>query len=58
MIAVLDAAGPLEGESAERVARALAHQTPPTAFDRLAAEAQLADLLRCVEAELQGQGAA
>jgi beta-N-acetylhexosaminidase len=58
MIAVLDAAGPLEDESAERVARALAYQTLPTAFDPLAAEAQLADLLRCVEPELQGQGAA
>ena len=46
MIEVLDAAGPLEGEGAARVARALARRTPPTAFDPVAAEARLADLLR------------
>jgi beta-N-acetylhexosaminidase len=49
MVDVLDAAGPLEGEGAARVALALARQTPPTAFDPVAAEEQLADLLRGVE---------
>jgi hypothetical protein len=48
MIEVLEAAGPLEGAGAARLARALAQQTPPGAFDPIAAEAQLADLLRSV----------
>jgi beta-N-acetylhexosaminidase len=48
MIEVLDAAGDLEGESAGRVALALARRTPPQAFDAVAAEAHLADLLRGV----------
>jgi beta-N-acetylhexosaminidase len=46
MIDVLDAAGPLKGEGAARAARALARRTPPTAFDPVAAEARLAELLR------------
>jgi beta-N-acetylhexosaminidase len=48
MIEVLEAAGPLEGAGAARLARALAQRTPPGAFDPIAAEAQLADLLRSV----------
>ena len=49
MIDVLDAAGPLEGEGAARMARALARRPPPAAFDPAAAEARLAELLRGVE---------
>jgi hypothetical protein len=46
MVEVLDAAGDLEGESADRVTQALAQRTPPRPFDPVAAEAHLADLLR------------
>lgn len=46
MSEVLDAAGPLEGESALRLARALAQRRPPEPFDPVAAAARLADLLR------------
>jgi beta-N-acetylhexosaminidase len=49
MVAVLDAAGPLEGEGAARAARALAQRPSPGPFDPAAAEARLADLLRGVE---------
>jgi hypothetical protein len=49
MIDVLDAAGPLEGESAARVMHALSRRAPPAAFDPVVAEGQLADLLRGVE---------
>lgn len=49
MIEVLDAAGRFEGEGAARVALALARLAPPDAFDPVAAEARLADLLRRVE---------
>jgi beta-N-acetylhexosaminidase len=55
MIEVLDAAGPLEGEGAGRAARALAQRTPPRAFDPLAAQARLADLLRGVESPVHEQ---
>lgn len=58
MIEVLDAAGPLEGEGAARMARALAQRTPPTAFDPAAAEARLADLLRGVEPQYHAEGIA
>lgn len=45
MIEVLDAAGPLEGNAATRVAHAMARLAPPQAFDPPAALARLADLL-------------
>jgi beta-N-acetylhexosaminidase len=48
MIDVLDAAGPLEGDSAVRADRALARRPPPVAFDPAAAQARLAALLRDV----------
>jgi beta-N-acetylhexosaminidase len=48
MIEVLEAAGPLEGEGAARLTRALARRAPPATFDPRAAEARLADLLRGV----------
>jgi beta-N-acetylhexosaminidase len=55
MIEVLDAAGDLEGGSADRAARALAQRTPPQPFDPVAAEARLADLLRVVEPQIHDQ---
>jgi beta-N-acetylhexosaminidase len=45
MIEVLDAAGPLDGAAASRVAQALARLASPRGFDPDAAEARLADLL-------------
>jgi len=45
MIEVLDAAGPLEGHAATRVAQAMARQAPPQAFDPPAALARLTELL-------------
>jgi beta-N-acetylhexosaminidase len=58
MIEVLDAAGPLEGAGAARLARALAQRTPPGAFDPVAAEAQLVEFLRCVAPQHHGLGIA
>jgi beta-N-acetylhexosaminidase len=58
MIEVLDAAGPLEGDGAARLAPALARRAPPAAFDPVAAEARLADLLRGVEPQYQAEGIA
>jgi len=55
MIGVLDAAGPLEGEGAARLAHALARRPPPSAFDPTAAEARLAELLRGVEPKYQAE---
>jgi len=45
MAAVLDAAGPLDGAGAARVARALARRRAPEPFDRAAGEARLEALL-------------
>lgn len=45
MIEVLEAAGPLEGEGAARIAQAQARLAPPIEFDLDVAEARLADLL-------------
>jgi len=50
MVEVLDAAGPLEGESAARAAAALACARPPDDLDAAAGEARLARLLAAVEA--------
>jgi beta-N-acetylhexosaminidase len=58
MTEVLDAAGSLEGESAGRVARALAQRAPPSGFDPLAAEERLADVLRGVEPHYHAGGIA
>jgi beta-N-acetylhexosaminidase len=55
MSEVLDAAGDLEGESARRLARALARRTPPQPFDPVAAEARFAALLRGVAPQLDEQ---
>jgi beta-N-acetylhexosaminidase len=49
MVAVLDAAGPLEGASAARAAAALACAHAPQPFDALAGEARIAHLLGAVE---------
>ena len=49
MVAVLDAAGPLEGASAARAAAALACAHAPHAFDAVAGEARFAHLLGAVE---------
>ncbi|MEM7042898.1 MAG: beta-N-acetylhexosaminidase [Pseudomonadota bacterium] len=45
MTAVLDAAGPLEGEAANRVDRALARRRPPEAFDVVQGRQRLEHLL-------------
>jgi beta-N-acetylhexosaminidase len=49
MVEVLDAAGPLEGESAARAAAALACAKAPQAFDPAAGEARLGALLGALE---------
>ena len=48
MVEVLEAAGPLEGEGAERTMRGLARRTPPRPFEPAAAEARLGEHLRDV----------
>ena len=49
MVEVLSASGRLEGAAAARAERALAGLAPPQAFDAMAAEARLAELLRETE---------
>jgi beta-N-acetylhexosaminidase len=49
MVEVLSSSGPLEGAAAARAERALAGLAPPQAFDAIAAEARLAELLRETE---------
>jgi beta-N-acetylhexosaminidase len=49
MVEVLEAAGPLEGASAARAAAALAGARSPQAFDAVAGEARIADLLGALE---------
>jgi len=49
MTAVLDAAGPLEGESLGRVERAFAQQKTPELFDQIRGRARLIELLGAIQ---------